>query len=56
LLKNVGKIRRGKYLGPIYRSQIIYSQKDLNKIILSIKLLEAASNTNITAYRTSNEL
>lgn len=42
MLKNVGKIRRGKYLETIYPSQIIYSQKDLNKIIPSIRLKEAA--------------
>lgn len=42
MLKNVGKTRRDKYLEPIYQSQIIYSQKDLNKIIPSIRLKEAA--------------
>jgi len=56
LPKNDGNIRRGKYLGPILPSQIIYSQKDLNKTIPSIRLIEAATSTNITAYRTSNEI
>ena len=56
MAKNDGNIKRGKYLGPILPSQIIYSQKDLNKTIPSIRLIEAATSTNITAYRTSNEL
>jgi hypothetical protein len=49
LPKNDGNLRRGNYLGPILPSQIIYSQKDLNKTIPSIRLIEAATSTNITA-------